>query len=175
MAARKSNKKQTVDTPTVDTPPVDTPTVTEKVEEQTSSDEVQVDGCDADKKQRVMNSVSKEFLKLVVSNMPSSTNMSAKDIKTVCEVFVKSLVSHVKTGGTVSFTNNMTFKRVTRDNRTHKNPKTGEEVFKPTHYVMVMEVKQALKKQYGEIPVVSTGGKESEDAAEIKSVDVANE
>lgn len=125
---------------------------------------------EADKK-RVMNAVSKEFLKLVISNLPASTTLSTKDVKTVCEVFVKSLVSQVKTGGAVSFTNNMTFKRVTRDDRTHKNPKTGEEVFKPAHYVMVMEVKQALKKQFEEIPVskkdteaVSEEAKSSDDA-----------
>jgi nucleoid DNA-binding protein len=103
-------------------------------------------------KKRVMNAVPRDFQKLVMNNLPGSA-LSAKDVKTVCEVFVKTLVSHVKSGETVSFTNNMTFKRVARDDRTHKNPKTGDEVFKPAHYVMVMEVKQALKKQFEEVPV----------------------
>ncbi len=177
MAGKKSTATATATKKAAPAKPVPVP-VLEQVEEQPSSDDVQIDEGD---KKRIMNAVSKDFHKLVVSNMPSSTNVSAKDIKTVCEVFVKSLVSHVKTGGTVSFTNNMTFKRVTRDNRTHKNPKTGEEVFKPAHYVMVMEVKQALKKQFEEVPVVVSvagpgGGKEeSEGALETKSDDAVTE
>lgn len=107
---------------------------------------------EADKK-RVVNAVSSDFVKQVKDGLPEGIKLSQKDLKTICEVFVRTLVQQVKAGSSVSFTNNMTFKRVVREDRTHKNPKTGEEVFKPAHYVMSMEVKPSLKRQFEELLV----------------------
>lgn len=107
-------------------------------------------------KKRVTSAVSDSFVKKVRDVLEGSK--STKELKPICEAFVKALVEAVKQGESVSFTNNMTFKRVIRDDRTHKNPKTGEEVFKPAHYVFAMEVKPSLKKKFEEIEVPSKGG-----------------
>lgn len=139
-----------------------------------AAEEIVPQGEDGDKK-RVMNAVPADFVKQVKEAIPESIKLSQKDLKTVCEAFVKTLVLQVKDGNTVSFTNNMTFKRVVRDDRTHKNPKTGEEVFKPAHYVMTMEVKPMLKRQFEEVKVDkappkkgggSSGGEEEDGTVE---------
>jgi len=115
---------------------------------------------------RIVNAVPSSFVKQIKESLPESIKLRQKDLKVVCEVFIKTLVDQVKTGNTVSFTNNMTFKRVKRDDRMHKNPKTGEEVFKPAHYVMTMEVKPMLKKKFEGVTVTDEpkkgGASESE-------------
>lgn len=102
------------------------------------------------------SAVSLEFVKLVKENLNQEDNvnkLSVKDLKLIADVFVKTLVDQIKDGSVVSFTNNMTFKRVLRKDRTHKNPKTGEEVFKKAHYVLTMDVKPSLKKQFEDLTV----------------------
>lgn len=103
------------------------------------------------KGKRVVNAVPTELVKLVKRNVEKE--MSVKDVKEVCEAFVKTLIGEVLRGRSVSLTNNMTFKRALRGDRVHKNPKTGEEVHKKAHYVMSMDVKPALKRQFEEIEV----------------------
>lgn len=105
------------------------------------------------KTKKTTSAVTEGFVKRVKENLPSSIKLTSKEVKTICETFIKVLVQQVQSGENVSFTNNMTFKRVIRDDRMHKNPKTGEEVFKPAHYVMVMEVKPTLKRLFQETSV----------------------
>lgn len=104
------------------------------------------------KEKRVINAVPTEFVKQIKEDL-GETKLTSKEIKAVAESFVRVLVNQIKSGSSVSFTNNMTFKRALRGDRTHKNPKTGEEVFKKAHYVMCMDVKPALKKVFEEIKV----------------------
>lgn len=116
------------------------------------------DSSDADlEKKRVMSAVSSDFVNSVEKLLSEdlSAKLKAKDIKAVCEAFVKTLVGEVKEGKTVTFTNNVTFKRVLRGARTHKNPRTGAQVEKPAHYVMTMEVKPALKRSFAEVVVAA--------------------
>ena len=102
-----------------------------------------------------MTAVPSEFVSAVHQALTPelSQKLKVKDVKELCELFVKTLVDKVKNGDTVSFTNNMTFKRQQRCARTYKNLKTGEAINKPPHYVMCMQVKPALKKAFDEVVV----------------------
>lgn len=106
-------------------------------------------------KKRNMTAVSSDFVSTVQQSLSEelSKKLKVKDVKEICEAFVKVLVDKVKEGTTVSFTNNMTFKRQVRSKRTYKNLKTGDPIEKPPHYVMCMQVKPALKKVFDEIKV----------------------
>lgn len=84
--------------------------------------------------------------------------ITQKDVKTVCEAFVKTIVTDTLDGNTVALPNYLTFKRVLRKERTHKNPQTKEAIVKPAHYVLTMDVKANLKKQFEEVKVVAAGG-----------------
>ena len=99
-------------------------------------------------KKRNMTAVSTDFVSSVQASLSEelSAKLKVKDVKEICEAFVKTLVEKVQAGDTVSFTNNMTFKRQVRSARTYKNLKTGDPIKKPSHYVMSMQVKPALKK-----------------------------
>lgn len=81
--------------------------------------------------------------------------VTLKDIKAICEAFVKTIVQETLQGSTVALPNFMTFKRVLRNQRTHKNPKTKEEIVKPAHYVLTMDVKAQLKKSFEGVEVVA--------------------
>jgi nucleoid DNA-binding protein len=107
-------------------------------------------------KKRNMTAVSTDFVSAVQSSLPEDlvAKLKVKEIKEVCETFVKVLVDKVKAGETVSFTNNMTFKRQVRSKRVYKNLKTGDPIEKPPHYVMSMQIKPALKRVFDEVKVV---------------------
>lgn len=80
---------------------------------------------------------------------------SAAELKVVLEAFVHTIVEMTKNGTTVSLPNHMTFKRTFRNERTHRNPKTREEIVKPAHYVLSMDVKAFLKKEFAQIEVTT--------------------
>lgn len=106
-------------------------------------------------KKRNMSAVSSEFVTTVQSNVSEDlrSRLKAKDVKELCEAFVKVLVDTVKTGKNVNFTNNMGFARRLRAARTYKNLKTQEKIEKAPHYVFTMTVKPCLKKAFDELPV----------------------
>lgn len=79
--------------------------------------------------------------------------VTQKDVKAICECFVKTIISDTIEGNTVALPNYLTFKRVLRKERTHKNPQTKEAIVKPAHFVLCMDVKAALKKQFEEVHV----------------------
>jgi len=108
-------------------------------------------------KKRNMSAVSSEFVGTVQSNISEDlrSRLKVKDVKELCEAFVKVLVDTVKTGKTVNFTNNMGFARRLRAARTYKNLKTQEKIEKAPHYVFTMTVKPSLKKAFDELPVDS--------------------
>jgi nucleoid DNA-binding protein len=118
-----------------------------------------------EKKAKTVSAVSPDFVKLLKDDLVSSDlKLKDKELKVIAESFIRVLISEVKQGKTVSFTNNMTFKRALRGERVHKNPKTGEEVVKKAHYVMSMDVKPALKKTFEAVAI---------DASEV--TEIANE
>ena len=89
----------------------------------------------------------------------------------MCDAFISTLIDHVKTGKSVSLKNCITFKRVLRGDRNHKNPKTGEGIFKKAHYVMTMDVKPALRREFEELVVAD--GEKAEEEESIAVVDQA--
>jgi len=138
--------------------PVDPPTAPPKRGRKAPvKKEVKVDTQDGPKK-RNMTAVSSDFVSTVQGQLSEelSGKLKIKDVKELCEAFVKTLVDKVRGGETVSFTNNMTFKRQVRSARTYKNLKTGDPIKKPPHYVMSMQIKPALKKQFDDLPVTET-------------------
>ena len=74
-------------------------------------------------------------------------------VKTILDLFVKTIVENVKNGDNVTLTNYMTFKRMQHAERVHKIPKTDNTVTKPAHMVMTIDIKPALKKEFEAIPV----------------------
>ena len=107
---------------------------------------------DTDKKKRVISTVSPSF----VESMMIATNgqLSKKDTKSFCEIFVKVLVTKIKNGDSVGFRNNLIFSRSLRKARAYKNPKTKESVDKKAHYIMTMRVKPTLKRALEEIEIL---------------------
>lgn len=115
---------------------------------------------DGEKKPRVMSACSTEFVASVQAGLPEeiSQKLKAKEIKEICETFVRTLVSSVIEGKSVNFTNNMSFARKVRAARVYKNLKTKESITKPKHYVMTMAIKPSLRKQFDDISVTESGG-----------------
>jgi nucleoid DNA-binding protein len=95
--------------------------------------------------------------------------VTQKDVKAICECFVKTIISDTIEGNTVALPNYLTFKRVLRKERTHKNPQTKEAIVKPAHYVLCMDVKAALKKQFEEVKVNPEDLNKPKKAAPVKS------
>lgn len=109
------------------------------------------DAPDSTPNKRNVSAVSIDFANSVKGAL--SFDINQKQVKEVCEAFLQVLVNKVKAGDTVSFINNMTFKRQMRSGRTYKNLKTGETINKPKHFVLTMQVRPALKKVFDEIEV----------------------
>ena len=129
----------------------------------TSSDSSDVSTVPAVK--RVISPVPNSFVEKMRELLPP--DMVKTDLKVIAEAFVKTLVNEASTGNSVTFTNLFTFKRAHRDARTHKNPRDSTPIDKPAHYVLTMEVKAQLKKEFASIPVVKT----STDVVETVEVD----
>jgi DNA-binding protein HU-beta len=89
----------------------------------------------------------------VAKALGDEIKITQKDVKAICEAFVKVIVADTLEGNTVALPNYITFKRVLRKERKHKNPQTKEEIVKPAHYVLCMDVKASLKKQFEEVKV----------------------
>ena len=110
---------------------------------------------DGEAKKRNMSAVSGEFVSNVSAALPEElkAKLKVKDIKEICETFVKVLVDTVKDGKTVNFTNHMSFARRLRAARVYQNLKTQEKINKSAHYVLTMTVKPNLKKQFDTLAV----------------------
>lgn len=122
-------------------------------------------------KKRTVSNVPQDYVDRVYAQLSSSVKdkISCKDCRNILEASIRTLIADVKGGKNVSFTNMMTFKRVERDDRLHKNPKTGGDVFKPAHYVMTMEVKPSLKKEFESIPYTGKCKKSSDKDSDKES------
>ena len=148
MAPKKTSVVASAATPAASPPPKRAPRKKEATPADATTDA-------ASNKKRNMTAVPNGFVTAVMHSLPEdlATKLKNKELKEICEAFVKTLVDNVKKGETVSFTNNMTFKRQQRCARTYKNLKTGEAINKPPHYVLCMQVKPALKKAFDELEV----------------------
>lgn len=106
-------------------------------------------------KKRNMSAVSAEFVGKVQESLSEDlrAKLKQKEVKELCEAFVKTLVDTVKTGKAVNFTNHMSFARKLRTARVYQNLKTKEKIDKPAHYVFAMTVKPNLKKAFDAVPV----------------------
>lgn len=102
---------------------------------------------------RMLSPVPMPLAKKVSETLGDELKISQKDIKTVCEAFVKTIVNETTAGRTVALPNYFTFKPMLRKERTHKNPQTKEEIFKPAHWVLSMDVKANLKKVFEGVKV----------------------
>lgn len=100
-----------------------------------------------------LSAVPMPLVKKVKEQLDGIQFKNLNELKTVLETFVNVIVETTKDGTSVTLPNYMTFKRVYRNERRHKNPKTKEEIIKPEHYVLSMYVKAQLKKQFEDIPV----------------------
>lgn len=109
---------------------------------------------------RNMTAVSAEFVGRIASQLSEelAARLKQRDVKEVCEAFVRTIVDDVKAGNTVAFTNNFSFRRKLRGARTYKNLKTGDPMKKEQHFVFSMDVKPALKRAFESLPVATTGG-----------------
>lgn len=114
------------------------------------------DATTGEPKKRNMSAVSNDFVSAVHAALSDDlkAKLKVKEVKEMCEAFVKNLVDGVKSGKAVNFTNNMSFARKKRAARVYQNLKTQEKIEKPTHYVFTMTVKPNLKKQFDAIKVV---------------------
>jgi len=104
----------------------------------------------------------------IVQQVKQETGLTVDETRKVCDSFIRALIAQVKTGKSVSFKNCITIKRVLRGDRNHKKPKTGESIFKKAHYVMAMDVKPALRKEFEDIEVTE------EDKEKAKASDEAD-
>ena len=110
---------------------------------------------DAEPKKRNMSAVSTEFVNNVSAALSEDVKakLKVKEVKEICEAFVKTLVDGVREGKTINFTNHMSFARKKRAARSYKNLKTQEKIDKPAHFVFTMTVKPNLKKQFDALQV----------------------
>ena len=113
-----------------------------------------------------LSAVPMPLVKKVKEQLDGIHFKNLSELKTVLETFINVIVETTKDGTSVTLPNYMTFKRVYRNERRHKNPKTKEEIVKPEHYVLSMYVKAQLKKQFEEIPVTDRPAEKQEVSAE---------
>lgn len=113
-----------------------------------------------------LSAVPMPLVKKVKEQLNGIQFKNLSELKTVLETFINVIVETTKDGTSVTLPNYMTFKRVYRNERRHKNPKTKEEIVKPEHYVLSMYVKAQLKKQFEEIPVTDRPAEKQEVSAE---------
>jgi nucleoid DNA-binding protein len=136
-----------------------------------------VELAEGEKKQRNMSAVSSDFVSQVLKSLSEdlAAKLRVKDVKEMCEAFVKTLVTSVIDGKNVNFTNHMSFARKQRAARVYKNLKTQESITKDKHYVMTMTVKPSLKKQFDAVPVVDVVAGGDGSVAEVVDAVVAEE
>lgn len=146
-------KKSTVVSSDVPVAPVEEAKSKLTMPKKTRAKPVQPEEVQGDKKQRVMSACSSDFVSSVQAALSPelAAKLKVKDVKEVCEVFVKALVGSVLEGKNVNFTNHMSFARKVRAARVYKNLKTKESITKPKHFVMTMTIKPNLRKQFDDI------------------------
>jgi nucleoid DNA-binding protein len=92
------------------------------------------------------------------------TTLTNKEVREVCETFVQHMINTVRNNKQFTLTNVATFKKMLRNERYNTNPQIysdkvtnkddlQKKIYKPAHYVMVMNVRKKLKDAFEEIPV----------------------
>ena len=107
----------------------------------------------------------------IVQQVKQVSGLNTEETRKICDAFLSTLIDHVKSGKSVTLKNCLTLKRVLRGDRNHKNPKTGEAIFKKAHYVLTMDVKPALKREFEEMVVAADEKVVEEGAVEPDAVD----
>lgn len=134
-----------------------TPANKKPVEKEVKNVEQEQEGEVQQKKASALGPIPMPFVKLVSKQLQEDGNShvtkNLQDLKTVMETMVNTIVNQCLKGETVALPNHVTFKPVLRNERTHKNPKTKEEIVKPAHYVLSMDVKARLKDRFASLPV----------------------
>lgn len=85
------------------------------------------------------------------------------------EELLYTMVDMLKDGNNVVFPCMMSFKLVHRDERTHVNPRTKEEIHKDAHNVLYMKVMPHLKKELASLPLVKKEKDKGEKTKVIES------
>ena len=82
----------------------------------------------ADGAKKTLSPVPMPLAAKVAKALGDEIKITQKDVKAICEAFVKVIVAETLEGQTVALPNYITFKRVLRKERKHKNPQTKEEI-----------------------------------------------
>lgn len=134
-------------------------TAVKKVKKSETND-VDVEDSVETKKRVVNGCTSSELVKQIHASLENE-DISQKTIKLVCDTFIKNIIENVKNNDKpVTLTNYLTFKKVKRNERTHRVPKKKTDtdnsvqmITKPAHYILSVEVKPFVKKQFEELAI----------------------
>lgn len=129
---------------------------------------------DAETGKKVLSPVPMPLAKKVAEAVQEEVKVSQKDVKAICEAFIRTIVKETMSGNTVALPNFFTLKRVLRKARTHKNPQTKEEIHKPAHFVLSMDVKTNLKQQFEKLDVTDAPAPKAKKAQKGGAADVAD-
>lgn len=104
-----------------------------------------------------------------------SSDVSIDKIQDILMTYRLMTIDDVANGVVVSEPNLFTYKRKAREERAHSNPKTGEPIVKPRHYVLVVEVKASTKDRFAEIPLTAKDNDALDEIAQKKSMKKAKD
>jgi nucleoid DNA-binding protein len=103
----------------------------------------------------VSHAILEKMIRLYGSNELS--HYKQMEVKKICDLFVKTIVTMVMNDEKVTLTNHVSFRRTLRKERDRMVPSKAKgqakTVHKASHYVMTMEMKPALKARFDELPI----------------------
>lgn len=108
------------------------------------------------KKKAQIKPVPTALISLLKTNLETkhvAVKVTENDLQEICGTFIDSIIEMVKKGDAVTFKNKLAFKRVLRDERICKNPKTQEEIKVNARYVMTIDLMSALKSDFEQLAV----------------------
>lgn len=90
----------------------------------------------------------------IVDSIYNTTGVSKQDISTVIDAFCEEIKSSLSKGSTVELRRFGTFEpRLRKGREVARNPKTGEKVSCPSHFVAFFKSGKDLKSKLWELPV----------------------
>lgn len=108
------------------------------------------------KKKAQIKPVPPALISLLKTNLETkrvALKVTENDLQEICGTFIDSIIEMVKRGDAVTFKNKLAFKRVLRDERICKNPKTQEEIKVNARYVMTIDLMSALKTDFEQLAI----------------------
>ena len=118
----------------------------------------------------VPKAMAKRVLAALKEKMSPSHDVPVDKIQDILNTYRTMTIDDVANGQVVSEPNFLTYKRKLREERVHTNPKTGEPIVKPRHYVLSVEVKANTKDRFAEIPLTPEDIETLDVAAQKKSM-----